>query len=622
MKRTAFLLIMLSLLLLACGCATIFRERYKIEYIAGEGGFIDGDESQSVLISEDGTATSSSVTAVANSGYEFDSWSDGYKSPTRQDVVQGDKSFTAVFKKLPNVYIKYEVTEGGKIVGNKTQGAENGFTTSKVSAVASDGYRFVGWDDGLSSSERTDVANESKTYTAIFKKVHLITFSCDLDKGIVMGSEKQYVLDGNEISTVTAIARIGYKFSHWSNGDGGEVYSFTPTDSEEIEAVFVKEALSFPILSINTENGSEITSTSEYLSCTVSVENAPTNYCFSSSKAQIKGRGNSTWEYDKKPYKIKFDSSRDMFGAGKSKDWVLLTNHSDLSLSRNYLAQSIASLFDTINSTTGVQFVDLYVNGEYYGVYLLCEQIEVRQNKIDISEDEGVDTGYLIELDSRKDGTYITIEDEYYVIKSPETLDPELKALYKEFISGYLEDCIEALKSGDYEAVCELMDPESFAEAYIVYELFNCVDVGYASFNMYKDKGDRLCCGPVWDFDRSLGLVGNNKGAKKYDTLWAKEQNPWFNYLLQYDEFKELVSSKLIGKSDEITEKLGECYDYLYTSRDSIDRNFQKWRILGTFVWPNDDELIALDTWEKQIEYTRTYLYNSLNFLLDEYAIE
>ena len=401
-----------------------------------------------------------------------------------------------------------------------------------------------------------------------------------------------------------------------------EEKNFDDLTDEEIEAVFIKEALSFPILSINTENESEITSTTEYLSCTVDLENAPSNYCFKESPAQIRGRGNSTWEYDKKPYKIKFESSKDLFGAGKSKDWVLLTNHSDLSLSRNYLAQSVASLFDTINSTTGVQFVDLYVNGEYYGVYLLCEQIEVRQNKIDISENEGVDTGYLIELDSRKDGTYVSIEDKYYVIKSPKTTDPELKALYKEFISGYLEDCIVALKSGNYEAVCELMDPESFAEAYIVYELFNCVDVGYASFNMYKDAGDKLYCGPVWDFDRSLGLVGNTKGAKNYDTLWAKEQNPWFNYLLQYDEFRELVSSKLIEKSDEITRKLDECYDYLYASQDSIDRNFVKWRILGTFVWPNDDELTALKTWELQVEYTRTYLYNSLNFLLAEYATE
>ncbi len=626
MKKFAFLLVLFSAFLILCGCVdneVAEKESLSIKYLASEGGTISGDCEQVITTDENGYAKTTTVTAIPNDGYEFSHWNDGYTLPNRSDIVSESKQFTAYFTKTPTICISYVAGEGGYISGDSRQGAFESFTTSTVTAIASDGYKFIGWDDGLTTAKRSDTVASSQVYTAIFKKIHTINFISDLSCGLISGLSNQYILDGNSTTQVTAMPRIGYKFSHWSNGQTAESMVFTPTQSEVVEAIFVKEELSFPILSINTYNYEDVTSTSEYLSCDVSVSNAPESFCFDGVSAKIRGRGNSTWEYEKKPYKLKFNSSRDMFGAGNSREWVLLTNYSDLSLSRNFLAQNIASLFDSINSTSSVQFVELYLNNEYLGVYLLCEQIEVRSNKIDISESEDdVDTGYLIELDGRKDGDYVEIDGKYYVIKSPSMENEELSPLYKEFISNYLTTCLDALKGQDYKSVCELIDVESFSDAYIVHELFNCVDVGYASFFMYKDKGDKLYCGPVWDFDRSLGIVGHSKGAKKYDTLWAKQENVWFNYLLQFDEFKVLVSKKLLDKSDEINKKLDECYKYLYANRSSIDRNFLKWRILGTFVWPNDDELTALDTWDLQVEYTRTYLNNSLNYLLGVYTTE
>ena len=166
----------------------------------------------------------------------------------------------------------------------------------------------------------------------------------------------------------------------------------------------------------------------------------------------------------------------------------------------------------------------VYLNGEYIGVYLLCEQIEVQKTRVNIKESTWVDTGYLIEMDGRGDGTGFHANFKFYAIKTPDPDLPTFTPEHKAFIKDYLEQCFEALKSDDFSEVENLMDVRSFAQAYVVYELFNCVDVGYASFYLHKDQGGPLRCGPVWDFDRSLGIVGNTHGAKDYDALKAGEK--------------------------------------------------------------------------------------------------
>ena len=514
--------------------------------------------------------------------------------------------------------VNYLAEEGGYISGQSTQVGNEPFISRIVTAVPNDGYRFVGWSDGGGEKERADMVNGELTIYARFAKVHNVKFVYDSTCGIVDGNTDQYVLDNNETKLVTAYPRIGYEFSHWSTGEKSSSITVTATEDVEIEAIFKKKALSLPILSIDTINNAQITSKTNYIGCFVSASGKGEEYTFNNLSAKVRGRGNTTWEYEKKPYRLKFNSEVDLFGLGAAKDFILLANYSDLSMARNYLAQSVASLFSSINQTTSVQFVELYINGEYRGVYLICEQIEFDENRIEVEKADTLDTSYLIELDGHVVGDF-TIGADNYTVKYPEREDVDNFDEYEAFIDGYLREALNAAKSGDYEQVCELIDVRSFAEAYIVYELFNCVDAGYSSFNLYKEAGGKLYCGPVWDFDRSLGIVGHHHTAKPYDALWAREQNDWFCALLEIDEFYNLVSEILHENEDEIRNMLNSCYSYLYQNRDSFDRNFVKFRILGTFVWPNDDALTALKTWDLQVEFTRTYLENSLDFLLTVY---
>lgn len=621
MKRFGLIFSMIFIILTISACVVPVSQ-IEVKYVAGEGGTIVGDSTQNAT-SPDGGVTFEWVEAVPSPGYRFVAWSDGLLDTKRSDTLTESATFTAIFERLHNYSLLYTAGEGGKIVGASYQGKNEAFTGTEVTAVADDGYKFVAWSDGLKLATRTDKADVRKELVATFVKVHKITFDCDTSRGIVSGPFSQMVDDGNETIMVIALPRVGYKFSHWSNGLTDPYLTFVPTKSEEIEAVFVREDLSLPVLSIDTENGKEIVSRKDYIFCDVSVSNTDNDYSLLGEGAKIRGRGNTSWEaQDKKPYKLKFNYKVDLLGGGKARDWVLVPNNTDLSLSRNYLAQSVASLFESINSTTNVQFVELFLNGEYCGVYLICEQIEFANNRIEVNESEDIDTSYLIELDGRGDGNYFTLNGKNYIIKEPDTDEDFFTSEHEEFIKNYLTQCLDLLSGDNYDAVCEAIDVRSFAEAYIVYELFKCVDVGFASFNMYKGAGGKLYCGSVWDFDRSLGIVGNTDGAKAYDTLWARQENPWFNALLGFEEFDDLVSEILNSNKDEIRAKLDSCYTYLYANQDSFERNFKRWNLLGSYVWPNDDEICALETWELQVEYTRTYLNSSLDYMLSIYVLE
>ena len=612
-----FVACILSISLVIVSCSQ--EKEINVEYSASEGGSITGEVTQTAITSKK-SVSFSSVTAVANEGYCFVAWSDGKTDATRQDTISESAKFTANFQKIQIVTVEYRADVGGVIEGNCVQSAEGKVNTTQVKAVANDGYKFKSWDDGLKSNVRNDESFENKIFTAIFLKVHSVEFACNSNEGDIVGRLSQKVNDGMSTMSVTAVPKIGYKFVGWSNGDSSQSLIVQPNGDMDIYAIFEKDNSTFPVISIHTDNNEEITSRKAYIHCSVSIENTEEAYSITNESAKIKGRGNTSWDSPKKPYKIKFDDSTDLFGNGEARTWTLIANHTDLSLIRNYLAYSVASVFETQQIASKTQFVDLFVNDEYLGVYLLCEQVEVHPERVDINVSADVDTGYLIELDARLGGSGFYLSNgEFYSIKSPDTDSALFTEEQRKFINDYLEQCYNAVCNGDYATIEELIDTKSFAQAYLVFELFNCVDVGYASFYMYKDAGGKLKCGPVWDFDRSLGVVGHTQGAQHYTSLWAKEDNVWFNNLLKHSEFEDLVSQELENSIELIKNKLSECYEYVYDNESAFLKNFDKWRILGTYVWPNSGETANLKTWQEQVEYTKEYLKKSLDYLIAVY---
>ena len=551
MMKKVLIILFVVLILFIFSC----NKTIEVKYLASDGGYIEGNTTQTLNVN-DGNATTQTVTAVANEGYVFVGWSDGKTEATRVDTVSKSITYTANFKIINQVTVEYKAAEGGYIEGNTYQTGDGKVNTTGVKAIAKDGYRFAGWDDGVSSSFRNDEAFEDKVFTALFKKTLTIEFTCNSKEGEISGRLSQTIYEGMLTAQVYAIPKSGYKFVKWSTGETTQTLTFKPTENMTVYAIFERVVSGFPVISIDTNDGQPILSKEEYITCSVDIDNTNDEYLVSDATGKIKGRGNSTWDAPKKPYKLKLDEPIDLFGNGEARTWTLIANYTDLSLIRNFLACSIASIFDTQQYTSKIQFVDLYVNGDYLGVYLLCEQNEVGTSRVDITVSSDLDTGYLLELDGRFDGEGFYVNEEFYSIKSPDTDSRLFTEEHREFIKSYLEDCLIALSGDDYESVETLIDTKSFAQSYIIYELFKSVDVGFASFYIYKDAGGKLTCGPVWDFDRSLGITGHHHEAEDYAVLWAKEKNTWFNKLLNHDEFVKLVSEQIIEYSDLITQKM------------------------------------------------------------------
>ncbi len=604
-------------------CSAIFEkiQYYNVSYKSENGGRIEGKATQSV---ENGKE-SEPVKAVPSKGYYFVKWSDGVLTAERSDSITEDVTLTAIFSN--QITIRYEASEGGYISGESEQVVVYGSSSSIVSVVAEPGYMFVGWDDGRTGTSRNDVAKENITYKANFKIACEIDFICDAQRGEISGVASQVVPYGDKAKTVTAIPNEGFVFVCWSDGSTNPEISVTALTDVQLYAHFSYESTGLPVVSIVTETGWDVVSKTEYIGCTVSLYDTEKYEHFVEQEAKIRGRGNSTWDnFPKKPYKIKFESKQDFFDNGKAKTWVLLADYRDYSLIRNYLAYEIGEELSELKATPDCQSVEVYLNGEYRGVYLLCEQIEVNDHRVEISEDTtSAETGFLVEMDGWTDEVQVYVPDNLknerkYSVKFPDS--DEITYQQKKFIEDYLKACISAIQGDDYSKVTELIDVKSFAQAYIVLEMFKNPDTDYSSLYFYKDAGGKLICGPLWDFDMSVGNV-SHKGEGVFEsteTLWSKEKCPWFKGLLGHEEFVSLVGEELTECAPIIRATLERKIEYVYAHADAYKKNFEKWNIIGTPTWSNPDYLVEITTWEEHIEYVRSYLESSLAYLEQVYC--
>jgi len=433
------------------------------------------------------------------------------------------------------------------------------------------------------------------------------------------------VLDNGKLR---AVADVGYRFVGWESGERDEEISIYSGKGIFSVPIFEPDIIYFPVISITTEGNKTVSSKETYVGCTVTLTGVAEEYALSGETARIKLRGNSTAGLEKKPYKLKFDEKVDLFGEGKAKEWTLLANHMDYSLVRNYIVFSVAGELDYLHYTTSVHFVDVYVNGSYEGVYTLCEQVEAGKNRVNIADGlDDLDTGYLIEMDARapSEGAlgrdyFVASAGQPYAIKSPDTEDEDFTAAHAEYIKNYVNDALAALDSGMWTDVTEYIDVYSFADGYLLDELFKPCDIGFSSFYMYKDVGGKLTRGPVWDYDLSSG---NSYPDKVNDTsgIYSGIVNPWYAKLLNYAEFREILTARIEAEREAIEARIEQCFEHVSRADAALERNFERWDILGKFTmeW-NSDEACSIDSFDGQISFLKTWVEESLDSLSARYA--
>ena len=223
---------------------------------------------------------------------------------------------------------------------------------------------------------------------------------------------------------------------------------------------------------------------------------------------RVKGRGNATWEWvpDKKSLSIKFEKRVDLFGLGKAKKWSLLANFMDDSSLRNDISFRLSNMLEMEPAFNG-QFVELYIDNAYRGLYYLVRKVEISDTIVDLKDSLGV----LVELDNiygeLEEINAKTNNGDIISVKEAVSDDNARLALNK-FVET-LNEFEEAVENRDYGTVSELIDVESFAKYYLLNEFTVNPDAYWTSFFMYKDGiNDKIHAGPGWDFDFALANRG------------------------------------------------------------------------------------------------------------------
>lgn len=298
----------------------------------------------------------------------------------------------------------------------------------------------------------------------------------------------------------------------------------------------------------------------------------------------ITGRGNSTWNYPKKSYSIKLDDPVDMLGMGSARSWILLSNVEDNTYLRNKITYDMA-VDAGMTGAPESRYIDLYINHEYNGMYLLCEKIEPGDTRIPMtdlgleneklnkemefaepvytelskgvhlgSSPKDISGGYIVERDeyskyiSEISGFQSSLLGDLYVIKSPEYASAE----EVDYISGLFADMEEAVVSeaGINEATgksyLDYIDLKSFAQKYMIEEICKNNGGGATSSYFYKPEdaiSTQIFAGPVWDYDKAYGAVdGINSSTRDLCYLTQRnEGTSLFWYLNQHREFRDTV---------------------------------------------------------------------------------
>lgn len=326
--------------------------------------------------------------------------------------------------------------------------------------------------------------------------------------------------------------------------------SFTPAfDTYEAEFDF-----SLPVISVDVAGDPYISKNKNY-PCRVDISNCYTEQVLSNERATVKGRGNGSWIYSelKKSYKLEFEDKVNLLGVGSSlnRDWILLANPFDYTELRNAIAFTLGrEVFTNIVYCTDFAHANVFVDGVYKGVYLVCDQAETGNDRIEVYEDPDnmAKSDYHIELDSyaASDGyihgvDYFEIEGRKFLIKSDYNSTERCA-----FVKSRFEHMFEAIRSGDPGRIEFFIDMDSCVDMFLLQEYTKNTDVGWSSFNMVLRSGGRLEFTAPWDIDLSAGNDyridgGSPEGAHAEDDDYDGLYNPIFVELCKHDFFMKLV---------------------------------------------------------------------------------
>lgn len=263
------------------------------------------------------------------------------------------------------------------------------------------------------------------------------------------------------------------------------------------------------------------------------------------SPVQIRGRGNSTWGYSKKPYRLKFPAKTKLGNLKKAKNYALLANYIDEAMMRNFVAFKVEELLGMPYVNHALP-VDVYLNGNYKGSYMATEKVGINNGSVDLTkEDEAksimfeFDTNQPTEDEFPFDSEYFNYDYGAYLpvrIKDPDApVDPVEQSAWLEKWQNDLAGFMRAIESGSETEIFNACDLESLVRFIITFNVCCNQELDHPkSVFVYKTEGGKYTFGPCWDFDWAFGYqptyvkgVNSNIWGWGWDeTLYPSYENP------------------------------------------------------------------------------------------------
>ena len=387
----------------------------------------------------------------------------------------------------------------------------------------------------------------------------------------------------------------GYK----AEGDDSQLYQLT----------------NLPTVVVNIDNGEEVIEKEKNLISNVYIISEGGKEILSTSGTEIRGRGNASWGFEKKPYRLKFDSKQSPVGAPASaKKWTLISNHGDKTLMRNILAFEVSRRVGQ-EYTPFCHPVDLIINGEYRGCYQLCDQVEAASGRVPAKD------GYLIEIDAyawSEEIMFASASGIPVTIKHPD--EDDITDQQIAFINDYFNRFEAAALASNFtdpsNGYRKYLDLDSFLRNFIIGEFCANTD-SFWSVYMYKDAADgKLYTGPTWDNDLSFdndyrthpitalddylcAVMGSYAGGRLYEIV--------MNIVKHDPQAKErLVELWETALNDG---GLSDLVSYMEDTAELLDEsqelNFKRWKILNQYVHMNFQ---ALGSYEAELGTVRDHI--------------
>ena len=311
----------------------------------------------------------------------------------------------------------------------------------------------------------------------------------------------------------------------------------------------------------------------------------------------VRGRGNSSFKMPKYGMKLEFKDKVMLFGMPKSRDWALIANYGDKTHLRNFMMTRLSEWLGA-KYTPRMQFVEVYLNRKYMGLYLLSETIKVAKNRVNIDEN---DTTFLVEKeDSKKfDPPYIqTDNDYYYHIKSPKNPSPETENLLLEHVNAF-EQFVQQPYRHKSEEIKDWLDIDDYVLYYWVHEYSKNEDGNYARsvFFTWK-KGEPIHFGPLWDFDLAFGNASREQNKSPEDWYIRRYR---LNYYIMHNSLVDSVAIQFWKDHRETFASLIDSVPiYRSTIEQAIENEYRRWPVMqNTENWALKD---SYDSYDEAVE--------------------